>query len=279
MKLQLPNMHEILKPEAAHEPGFGINTYSGRFKKQLVLEQGSTPNDNGLLKKLGLKKNEKVLAIAGYYASWASELARMGDKVDYSDISSSMVKWARQRYNHLFGKYICSNYELLPKKEKEYDWTFAFEACGGKRGLALAYLRSLLNKKGGILALLLREDAPEKMGSKLAQYPIIVKTLAELYHCKSDVKIEKINGHRKMHELSVLEHQISRITTNDSSRALAEQDLRVLNYVQKKRKIDTEKYSHKLGLSTAELTASLKRLSKLTERCIDEKFRKEIEIQ
>ena len=267
MKLIIPNLKEIMKPEAAHEPGYGINAYTGKFIKQKILEQGSTPKDRNLLKKLGIDKKERVLAIAGYYASWASAIARLGVKVDYSDISGSMVKWVKKKYGNLFERYICSNYELIPKHEEEYDWTFTYEACGGKRGLSIAYLRSLLNTKGGILVLLIRKDAPEKMGSKLKQYPKIVRTISKLYNCKSIVKIIKIKGYRKAQESSMLENQISKIITNKKSRKLAEQDLEVLQEIQKRKSIGKK------------LMPSLKRLNKLTIACIDKRFHKSIKVR
>jgi hypothetical protein len=268
IKLKIPNMKEILKPESAHKPGYGMNTL-GEFHKQNIWEQGSTPEDRNLLKKLGIKKGGKILSIATYYASWASFIKRLGTKVDYSDISSSMVKWAKKKYNKLFRKYITSNYELIPKKEKEYDWTFTFEACGGKRGLPIAYLRSLLNNRGGILVLLIRKETPEKMGSKFQQYPLIVKTLAKIYGCKFSVEIKKIKGHVKGKQSSVLEHQICKILTNEKARKTAKADLATLNYIRNKRKII---------ISDKDMLNSIKRLSKLTQ-IIDDKFTKNIVIK
>lgn len=269
LKIKIPNLKEILKPENSHEPGYGICTHTGEFFKQTILEQGSTPEDRELLKKLGIKKNEKILAIAGYYASWASFIKSLDAMVDYSDISSSMVKWAKNKYKKLFRKYIVSNYELIPEKEKEYDWTFTFEACGGKRGLCIAYLRSLLNNKGGILVLLIREEKPENMGSKLKQYPTIVETLSKIYDCKYSVEIKKIKGHVKGKESSVLEHQISKIITNNKARELVKKDLEILDYLKDKKKII---------IKDKNTLSSIKRLNKLT-KIIEDKFVKEIEIK
>ncbi|HTY44031.1 MAG TPA: hypothetical protein VMC80_02215 [Patescibacteria group bacterium] len=264
MKIKVPDLKKISKSEEPHKPGYGICTYTKEFYKQSILEQGSTPEDKELLKKLGIKKNEKILAIAGYYASWASFIKKLGAIVDYSDISPSMVRWAKDKYKKLFRKYITSNYELIPKREKEYDWTFTFEACGGKKGLCIAYLRSLLNNKGGILVLLIRKETPEKMGSKLKQYPLIVKTLAKIYGCKYSVQIKKIKGHVKGKESSILEHQISKLTTNDKARELAKEDLETLGSIQDKRKIKN--------------LNSLKRLNKLT-KIIDKRLIREVKIK
>lgn len=113
--MKIPNLKKILKPRWAHKPGFGM-TEKYVLHKRESLQQSSAPEDSNLLKKLKIKRGDKVLAIAGYYASWASEIARLGAKVDYSDISRSIVNWTKKKYGKLFRKYICSNYELIPKK-------------------------------------------------------------------------------------------------------------------------------------------------------------------
>jgi hypothetical protein len=269
VKINVPDLKKISKAEEPHKPGYGISTHTKKFYKQTIWEQGSTPEDKDLLKKLGIKKQDKVLAIAGYYASWASFISKLGTIVDYSDISNSMVKWARNKYKKLFRKYILSNYELIPKKEKEYDWTFTFEACGGKKGLCITYLRSLLNTKGGILVLVIRKDKPKNMGNKLKQYPLIISTLSRIYGCKSSVKIIKLKGHRKGRASANLEHQICKIITNNHSRELAKKDLEMLNSIRSKRKIIIE---------NKENLDSIKRLSQLT-KIIENKFAKEIEIK
>ena len=226
---KIPNMNEILKPRWAHKPGFGM-------KKQFILhkresyQQSTAPEDQNLLKKLGIKKGEKVLAIATYYASWASELAKLGAKVDYSDISKSLVNWSKKRYGRLFGKYICSNYELIPKKSEEYDWTFTFEACGGGSGLPIAYLRSLLNKKGGILVYHLRYGkAKEKMGGKPKNYPLIVKTLSKVYGTEYEIGKMRVKSHRFDKPVKMITHKIHIVKTNDKARKLALDDLKAIS--------------------------------------------------
>jgi len=225
---KIPNLKEILKPRWSHNPGEGVNQKG--WHKQETRQQSSAPEDSNLLRKLGIKKREKVLAIAGYYASWASEIARLGAKVDYSDISSSMVKWAKRKYGKLFGKYLCSNYELIPKNTNEYDWTFTFEACGGGSGLPIAYLRSLLNKKGGILVLHMRYgEARKKMGGKPRTYPLIIKTLSKVYGAKYKIKGIKIRSHRFNKPMKMISHKIFIVKTNEKARNLAKQDLDALS--------------------------------------------------
>lgn len=225
---KIPNIKEILKPRWEHKPGFGM-TEKFILHERKGFQQSSAPKDSDLLKKLEIKKGDKILAIAGYYASWASKLAKLGAIVDYSDISKSLVDWSKKEYGNLFRKYICSNYELIPNKENEYDWTFTFEACGGGSGLPIAYLRSLLNKKGGILVYHLRYgSAKEKMGSKPRRYPLIVRTLSEIYGGQYKIKGVKIKSHRIGKPIKMLNHKVHIIKTNDRARKLAMEDLKSL---------------------------------------------------
>jgi hypothetical protein len=224
----IPNLKEIMKPRWEHKPGYGMNKEYVLHKRK-SFEQSTTPKDSELLKKLGIKRGEKVLTIASYYASWASEIAKAGAKVDYSDISQSLTNWAKKKYKKLFGKYIHSGYEVLPKQSREYDWTFTYEACGGGSGLPIAYLRSLLNNKGGILVLLLDKENPNRMGSKLKRYPNIVRKLSEIYSADCSLKKIRIKSHRIDKPVKMNNFMISKIKTNEKARKLATQDLLALS--------------------------------------------------
>lgn len=248
----IPDLKKIIQPIWEHKPGYGVNKEG--WIKLKICEQAVIPEDPRILEKLGIKKGDKVLAIAGYYATWASFLARKGAKVDYSDISKSMVSHVKKNVKVKFGRYICSNYELIPKKEKEYDWTFTFEACGGSQGLPIAYLRSLLNKKGGILVLFYEKGG--RMGSKWKRYPMIVKTLANVYGARFDIKELNIIGHKKGKERSSLLHRVYVLKTNARARKIAREDLKALA---------SNNYSKD----------SLKRLSKVA-RLIKPEFLKEL---
>ena len=145
-------------------------------------------------------------------------MQKYGAKVDFSDVSKQIVNWVKKQKDRKFERYFVSGYELIPKKEKEYDWTFTYEACGGGQGLPLAYLRSLLNKKGGILVLFFRQDDPQVMGSKLKRYPLIVKSLANAYGGKSIVVRKIIKAHRKKKPIMNYTYIIHKIITNDKAR-------------------------------------------------------------
>jgi hypothetical protein len=259
-------MAEILKPRWMLKLGCGFGE-DGKLIEREGKEQATTPEDPKLLEKLGIKKGEKVLAIAGFYASWASQIARAGAKVDYNDIAKDILDFTKEKYEGLFGEYILSNYELIPKKPLEYDWTFTFEACGGGSGLPIAYLRSLLNKKGGILVLFTGREDKGQLGSKPKKYPLILNTLAQIYGCKSEVREVMFEGHRMGREHATLAHLVYTIKTNNSARKKVEQDLRVLEEVE-----NLEVINNKADLD------SLKRLDKLC-RGIEKDFIKEVEVK
>lgn len=262
--MKIPNLKKILEPLWAHNPGEAVNQTG--WHKRDVLMQGSIPKDKILLKKLGIKKGEKVLAIAGYYGDWAYALEKNGAKVDFSDVSKSIVNWVKKQKDRKFKKYIVSGYEFIPKNEKEYDWTFTYEACGGGQGLPIAYLRSLLNKKGGILVLLLRSDEPKKMGSKLKRYPLIVKQLAKAYGGKAIIVKKRIRAYRENKPITNYTYFIHKILTNNKARELARKDIGFLFNLGNKRLVD-KKYEN-----------SVNRLN-MFSKAFNDKFIREIKIK
>ncbi len=264
MKYKIPNFKKILKPLWAHNPGEAVGNQG--WYKQEVLMQGSKPKDPKILDKLDIKKKDKVLAIASYYGDWAYALQKYGAKVDLSDVSKQIVNWVKKQKDRKFEKCFVSGYELIPKKEKQYDWTFTYEACGGGQGLPLAYLRSLLNKKGGILVLFFRPDDPKVMGGKLKRYPLIVNQLAKVYGGKAIVVRKRIKAHRK--KRSVMNHTyiVHKILTNNKTRELAKKDINFLFSVGQKKVFSKE---HK---------DSIKRLSILAKAHADE-FLREVEVR
>ena len=262
--MKVPNLKKILEPTWSHKPGYGWNAEFKELRKQGIKEQATTPEDPLLLKKLGIKKRDNVLAIATYYASWASKLKEAGAKVTYSDISKPMVDYVKRTAKIRFEDYICSNYELIPQESNKYDWTFTFEACGGHQGLPVAYLRSLFNKKGGILVLFVNKDKPENMGGKPKTYPSIVKTLAKIYDTRYSIKKTSIKGHRKGQPTTFLPHIIYTIRTNNNAREKASLDIRVLDYIDNKRVLHLNRDSKILDIQKKELRRSINRLNNLS---------------
>ncbi len=279
MKLQVLDIIKITKPTLSHNPGFGMNALTGRFRKQRILEQATTPEDKRLLEKLKIKKKDKVLSIATYYASWASKIKQAGARVSYSDISKSMVQYAKTKVKTKFFEYIQSNYEYISKEPSVYDWTFTFEACGGEQGLPVAYLRSLLNNKGGILVYYDRKGKYRiKTGSKHRTYPNIVKTLAKIYCTKYIIKKISFEGYPKGKAPAKVPHMVFWIFTNKEARNKASLDIRIIDLISNKRTIDLEKESKMLGIDKQGLKDSLKRISQLSN-IVKKEFVKFIEVR
>ncbi|MCX6741743.1 MAG: hypothetical protein NTX24_01030 [Candidatus Pacearchaeota archaeon] len=279
MKFSVLNLKKIIEPIWAHRPGFGINPKTGKSRKQNILEQSTTPQDKRILEKLKIKKKDKVLAIAGFYASWASKIQEAGAIVSYSDISSSMVNYVKKKIKIRFFEYITANYELIPKAVKKYDWTFVFEACNGSQGLPIAYLRSLLNNKGGILVYYDREGKDNvSTGNKPHLYPAIVTTLAKLYNTKFLIKKIYFEGHTRITPISKIPHMVFWLFTNQEARQKALLDLNTIDLIFNKRNINLKEDSRKLNISPNELKDSLKRISQLS-KLIKKEFTKTIEVK
>ncbi|MCX6742327.1 MAG: hypothetical protein NTX24_04125 [Candidatus Pacearchaeota archaeon] len=263
--LKIPDLNKILKPIWSHKAGYGWSAELKEWKKQRIKEQATTPEDSLLLKKLGIKRNDNVLAIAGYYASWASKIKEAGTNVTYSDISKSMIDYAKKEVKTKFSNYIHSNYELIPRKINEYDWTFTFEACGGQQGLSIAAIRSLLNRKGCIFVYYMRIGKQKiSTGSKSRTYPNIVKKIAQIYKAKYKIKKVNFRAHRKGYAPRFMPHMVFVLFTNQQSKKDAELDLKVLEYIKNKKEIMLEKESSKLNINKSQLKESLKRLNRLT---------------
>jgi hypothetical protein len=278
-KIKVLDLKKIIEPIWAHKPGFGINPKTGKLNKQKILEQSTTPEDPLILKKLEIKRKDKVLAIAGFYASWASKIQEAGAIVSYSDISNSMVNHVKKKVKIRFFEYITSNYELIPKDIEKYDWTFVFEACNGSQGLPIAYLRSLLNKKGGIFVYYDREGKDNiSTGNKPRLYPAIVKTLAALYNTKCSIKKVYFEGHAKGKSFSKLPHMVFWILTNQEARQKAFFDLEVIDLTSKKRIINIKKESQLLKINPKELKDSLKRIVTIS-KLIKQDFTKKLEVK
>lgn len=226
MKYKIPDIKKILMPTWLHNPGEAVNQEG--WYKQKILMQGTRPKDKKILEKLGIKKKDKVLALAGFYGDWAWGLQKNGAKVDYSDISRKIVAWVKKQKDRKFERYIVSDYINIPKRELKYDWSFTYEACGGGQGLPLAYLKSLLNKKGGILVLCFRPDKPNAMGSKIKRYPLIVKMLEKAYGAKAKIIRKRIKAHRREMPEQNYTYIVHKILTNPKARKLAKKDFEFL---------------------------------------------------
>jgi protein-L-isoaspartate O-methyltransferase len=272
MKFCVPDIDKIIaKPEARFFKGY--YSKEGKFIKKMIKTQATLPNDKKLLNKVGLKRNEKVLVIAGYYGDWAKALAKAGVIVCYSDVSKNLVNYAKKSLKERnIKEYICSDYSLIPSKALKYDWSFSFEPIGANQGLPIAMLRSLLNKKGGKLVVYPRIVEEEfnrhlKSSRKLTR---IIKRLSKTYKTRYEISKRLIIGKAQKGEKLAKKHVIVTIFTNDSARKKAEIDLKVLDLI-RKRKLKSSEISK-------EIIQSLKRIDKLT-KVIDKNFVKKVMIK
>lgn len=168
---------------------------------------------------------------------------------------------------------------MIPKKSKDYDWTFTYEACGGKQGLPLAYLRSLLNNKGGILTVFLNPKNPKSIGGKLKTYPNIVNTLAKVYNSRSIVKKIKINACRRIDDNFVTHpFLVAWIMTNENARTKAELDIKVLSHLKNKKSFNIDRESKNFNITKREINDSFRRLERISQ-LFEEEFIKEIIIK
>ena len=167
---------------------------------------------------------------------------------------------------------------MIPKKSREYDWTFTYEACGGSRGLTIAYLRSLLNNKGGIFVYEFNLEKKQSMIGKRKSYPKILRTLVKVYGVNGSITKKRIKSRRRIKPIKMNTFFIFKIRTNNSAREKTERDLKVLKYLYDKGTVNLKKDSIKLKMSEKELRDSMVRLSKL-KGSIRSIFFKEVKIK
>ena len=198
-----------------------------RWGWSLYKEQTIAPKSKGLSKKLGIKRGSRILVLAGCFGDWADALARDGNRVVYSDVSADMVRGIKEsEKGKKFESVRVFEASQWPRKSMRYDWSFSFEPIPiPYRGLHLALMRSLLNRKGAKLVYgELFYDGAQKTGKD-------VEEIARLYgarYVKQVVKIEDVRGGE--HEITVFT-----LKTNEEARRKAWIDVQVLKEVRRKR--------------------------------------------
>ncbi|MBU0978172.1 MAG: hypothetical protein KKD18_07165, partial [Nanoarchaeota archaeon] len=138
----LPDLKAILDNKEMWKPGSMV-TKEGRKKR--FMSQSTIPSDDLILEKLGIQKGETVLSIASNHGDWARSIKDKGCIVDYSEISKYFINYVKKRIK--FRNYLKKDFTNFPEKVNRYDWSFSYEPVGGRRGLPIAMMRSLLNRK------------------------------------------------------------------------------------------------------------------------------------
>jgi hypothetical protein len=249
MVCYVPNIKKILKDSQGWKVSAVQKNVDGNmvWKKKIARSQHTLVSDKSLLRKIGLDRKDSILIIAGYYGDWADAIARAGCETTYSELSKSLVDYARRRFgkNDKIQKFMQANYVNVPKKEQGFDWTVTFEPVGINMGLPLAVVRSLLNRKGFKVIHYPRENKP------LEKYHNI-KVIASAYGAGFERKSVFINGiDQKLRTLKG-KHIVTTVLTNDKARHMARTDLQSLK-------------------SNVFSKDSLRRLSKVS-RLIDKKY-------
>jgi protein-L-isoaspartate O-methyltransferase len=221
-----------------------------------VHRQAIVPKDPRLLEKLGIEKGERILVFAGCYGDWASALARTGAKVTYTDSSPRMAKYAKRRFkkSRVEG-FRARDAALQPRRKNLYDWSFSFQPIPLEhKALPFALIRSLLNKKGAIIA---------SFGSASWDLALIAKVYGASLNLKA-ADISNIGGEPNGVAVATLR-------TNHKAQAMAGQDLRVQNAIEKLDSINYAELAKKLGLSEKQIEESIRRLrdiSNFSERFV-----------
>ncbi len=228
--------------------------------------QAIVPMSKGLSKILGIERGSRILFFAGCYGDWADALARDGNHVIYSDVSRNMVREVNKpHYFRQFEEARVLEASQWPRKPKRYDWSVSFEPVPlVDKGLPLAVMRSLLNRKGVKLIF---------GSSYLGTLEIVHKLMREIAYIygakcrkKSTWVRDIYEGRRKVIVLTLV--------TNEEARRKAWIDVQVLKAVRSKRKqnesprwmledlLGSERIK-RLGISREELIESLNRLEKI----------------
>ena len=221
--MKIPNYQKIIKSAE----GFKVSAYRSTVNgKRIWVEKPETfqetmPKDKNLLKKLEISPNDRILFIAGYYGDWANAIAELGCKLDYSEISSEIVEFAKNKFrgNENIKNFTVSDFAKIPKKSCGYDWTISFEPMATKLGLVIAIIRSLMNNKGMKIIMFPRESLPADKYDHL-------KLISETYDCLFDSKEIFIKSTNHSGNPVNGNHKIITLQTNEKARKFTEKDIK-----------------------------------------------------
>lgn len=221
----VPDLLKIRKKTPLWKPGF-IPIKNQQEKRPL--SQSTIPNGKLILKKLGLKPKEKILSIASNHGNWAKAIQDSGCIVDYNDYSRFFIDYVKKRMK--FNKFIQGSFTDIPSQIMKYDWSFSYEPVEGRKSLPLAMVRSLLNKKGGIVMYYNRLQS-----GKAKNFPKMVKIVAETYQIDYEAKSEDISAVYFDGKKAKNKFKIFILKTNALARKKAKKDLYVLECLAKKK--------------------------------------------
>jgi len=202
---------------------------------KIARSKSFVPNDPQLQTKLGFKKGEKIFVFAGSFGKWSQALSR-NLEVTHTDISSEMVQHVKENNPGKIKRFRTLPGEVVPVRKGRYDWSFSFEPIPLEiqKGLGIAFLHGLLNKKGVKMV----TTQPHNMYIKTNRYfRNYIKPLSEIYGCKASQREVLIKGGRPSFEEISTKLLVITLRTNPNAQRMVEQDLIVLRHLRKKRPI------------------------------------------
>lgn len=250
------------------------------FKKQDLLfnSQSSLPVEE-VHRKIGVKKNSKVLFIAGGAGWWAGKLAEK-TKLTFTDISKKQVDLAAKK--KIGVNQFTINALRVPLKEKQYDWTVSFEPLPLKgNALPLVMLRGLLNEKGVKIISKYFSSGEKETAQKLKEiYGANIRTSEVKIKSAPLIPIKSLFGNipltlnsKPSTEVRLEPHVIVTVTSNEKVRAMVNQDLKLLAIINKikPRGVSNIKLNNlkqeafKSGIDGKKLVESLKRIDNFSK--------------
>ena len=218
--------------------------------------QRTDPDPKSLAAKVGLKRGDEVLVVAGHRATWALALAKAGVKVTYSDVSQELTRHVKKTVLHRnIVDYVCTSYALHPAFPNQYDWTFTFEAVGPK---PFVLLLSLLNRCGGKYVIWDKGDHARR---KLTDLSATVSLCKRLYKVAGTIDVAEIPCTDRLGRSKPRRHDVITVRTTDKARQRMHLDIRVFQFRFRRKKVASDQVCALMGCSRQELWRSLSRLS------------------
>ncbi len=252
--LTVPSLERFLKD--AKPWGLVERHPQGAWGGKAYDRQRTDPDPKELLANIGLKRGDKVMVVAGHRATWALALAKAGAKVTYSDVSQELTRHVQKTISHRnILDYVCTSYVLHPSFPNQYEWTFTFEAVGPK---PFVLLLSLLNRSGGKYVIW---DKGDHANRKLTDLSATVSLIKRLYKAGGGVDVAEIPCTDRAGKSKPRRHNVITVRTTDEARERMYLDLRVFQFLFKRKKVAIDQVYVIMGCSRLELRRSLNRLS------------------
>lgn len=183
------------------------------FSKQ----QSVVPRDKRLIQKLGLKKSENILVLAGGFGDWSAAISN-DCKVHYTDISPTMTAFVKRENPGKILSYRARPAELLIRRPLQYDWSFSYEPIPLESRLPLILVRSLLNRSGA--KVVYSQYHPKHLQETF-------KLVAHLYGTKYTLKKIFVQVDPKKYQQRTIPVFLFTIQTNPVARNKAAVDIKI----------------------------------------------------